>query len=126
MKQELTRAELEIMKILWQKQSAFVGDIVEQMPDPKPAYNTVSTIVRILERKGVVGHKAYGRSHSYYPLIGREEYTESYMQGVMNNFFDNSLTRMVSFFSEKEDLSIKQIDEIIALAKEAKERKQNA
>ena len=77
--QELTRAELEIMQILWRVERGFVNDILESMPEPKPAYNTVSTIVRILEKKGFVAHKAFGKSHEYYPLISRTEYTSSFM-----------------------------------------------
>ena len=94
---ELTRAELEIMQILWDEKNAFVNDILERMPEPKPAYNTVSTIVRILEKKGAVGHEVLGKSHRYYPLFGREAYTQNLMQGVVRNFFGNSFARMVSF-----------------------------
>ncbi len=116
MKQELTRAELEVMQILWKKENAFVNDILEEMPAPRPAYNTVSTIVRILEKKGVVGHKAFGKSHRYHPLIGKEEYTQNFMQGVMHNFFDNSFTQLFSFFSAREDLSTAEIEEIRRIA----------
>ena len=96
--QELTRAELEIMQILWRVERGFVNDILESMPEPKPAYNTVSTIVRILEKKGFVAHKAFGKSHEYYPLISRTEYTSSFMTSVVNNFFGGSIGNMVSFF----------------------------
>ena len=119
MKQELTRAELEIMQILWKKECAFVNEIREEMPEPKPAYNTVSTIVRILEKKGVVAHEAFGKSHRYYPLVSKEEYTQSYMQNVVGNFFDNSFTRMFSFLTAKENLSAKEIEEIAAIARKA-------
>ena len=84
--QELTPAELEIMQILWDRESAFVNDILAELPEPKPAYNTVSTIVRILEQKGYLAHKAYGRSHEYYPIIDRESYTKDFMVNVLNNF----------------------------------------
>lgn len=124
MKQELTRAELEIMQILWKKEQAFVNDILEVMPEPKPAYNTVSTIIRILERKGVVSHEAFGKSHRYYPLISKEEYTQSYMQNVVGNFFNNSVTQMFSFLASKENLSAKEIEEIAAIAQKAIEAKQ--
>ncbi len=118
--QELTRAELEIMQILWDKKRAFVGNILDVMPAPKPAYNTVSTIVRILEQKGFVGHTAYGRTHEYHPLIGREEYTEQYMNNVLGNFFGGSLVQMVSFLSRRENISVKELDSIIGLLKEIK------
>ncbi len=122
---ELTKAELEVMQILWDKGAAFVNEIIEVMPAPKPAYNTVSTVVRVLEKKGAVSHKSYGKSHQYYPLFSKEEYTQSLMKGIMNNFFDNSLARMVSFFYEKENLSLKETEEIISIAQKAiKEHKQ--
>ncbi|MDR2936110.1 MAG: BlaI/MecI/CopY family transcriptional regulator [Rikenellaceae bacterium] len=117
-KQELTRAELEVMQILWRTDNAFVNDILEEMPDPRPAYNTVSTIVRILEKKGVVGHEAFGKSHRYRPLIGKEEYTRNFMQGVMHNFFDNSFTQLFSFFSASENLSTAEIEEIRRIAEQ--------
>jgi predicted transcriptional regulator len=118
--QELTRAELEIMQILWQKGKGLVHDILDSMPAPKPAYNTVSTIVRILEKKGFVGHTAYGKTHEYYPLVGREEYTEHYMTGVLGNFFDSSLVQMVSFFAQRENVSTEEFDQIIGMLQKVK------
>ena len=118
--QELTRAELEIMQILWEKERAFVNDILEAMPAPKPAYNTVSTIVRILEQMGFVAHTAYGRTHEYHPLVGREEYTEQYMTGVLSNFFGGSPVQMVSFLSRRENISVKELDSIIGILEEIK------
>ncbi len=113
--QELTRAELEIMQILWQIGHGFVNDILEQLPEPKPAYNTVSTIVRILEKKGFVAHTAYGKSHEYYPVVGREEYTSTYMESVLANFFGGSPSRLVSFLSSNKSISLEETDEIIKL-----------
>ena len=113
--QELTPAELEIMQILWDRESAFVNDILAELPDPKPAYNTVSTIVRILEQKGYLAHKAYGRSHEYYPIIDRESYTKDFMVNVLNNFFGGSASRMVSFLSSHESISLEETDEILKL-----------
>jgi predicted transcriptional regulator len=121
---ELTRAELEIMQILWAKGRAFVGDILETMPHPRPAYNTVSTIVRILEAKGFVGHTAYGRTHEYHPLVGREEYTEQYMTGVLGNFFGGSMVQMVSFLSRRENLSVGEFDSMIGILEEIKKEQQ--
>ena len=100
-RQELTRAELEIMQVIWKKGKVLVHDILEEMPEPRPAYNTVSTIVRILESKGFVSHKAYGRTYEYFPLVAKEEYTGTYMRTVLDNFFDGSVSRMVNFFSPK-------------------------
>ncbi len=110
---ELTRAELEVMQILWQcSQGAFVAEIIERMPAPKPAYSTTSTIIRILERKGVVGHTAFGRSHRYHPLVDKPTYTRSYMQGVMHHFFDNSPGQMLNFFSDTMKLSPRQEEKL--------------
>ena len=113
--QELTPAELEIMQILWDRERAFVNDILAELPEPKPAYNTVSTIVRILEQKGYLAHKAYGRSHEYYPIIDRESYTKDFMVNVLNNFFGGSASRMVSFLSSNESISLEETDEILKL-----------
>lgn len=118
--QELTRAELEIMQVLWAKGSAFVNDILSSMEEPRPAYNTVSTIVRILEKKGFAGHKAYGKTHEYYPLITKEEYAGRFMTGVLDNFFDGSLSRLVSFFSENKSISVEETDAILNMLKEPK------
>ena len=118
--QELTRAELEIMQILCQIEKGFVNDILETMPTPKPAYNTVSTIIRILEKKGFVAHRAYGKSHEYYPIISRTEYTSSFMTSVVNNFFGGSIGNMVSFLSHDKGISVSEANEIIKMLKEEK------
>ena len=114
-RQELTRAELEIMQILWQIEKGFVNDILEAMPTPKPAYNTVSTIVRILEKKGFVAHRAYGKSHEYYPVVNRKEYTSAFMTGVRNSFFGGSVGNMVSFLSHDKGITVSEADEIIRM-----------
>lgn len=110
---ELTRAEEQIMQLLWDREKAFVKDIIEQMPDPKPAYNTVSTIIRILEKKGFVGHNAYGKTHEYYPLISRKEYTRSYMKNFIRNYFSGSFQEMVSFFAKEDNMSLTDLDELM-------------
>jgi predicted transcriptional regulator len=117
---DLTRGELEIMQILWDKQNAFVGDILEAMPEPKPAYNTVSTIIRILETKGFVGHEAFGRTHQYHPLVQREEYAGQFMSGVLGSFFGGSMVQMVSFLGRSGNLSVKDFDSIIGVLEEIK------
>ncbi|MBE6213581.1 MAG: BlaI/MecI/CopY family transcriptional regulator [Rikenellaceae bacterium] len=118
--QELTRAELEIMQILWNREEGFVNDILEDMPHPKPAYNTVSTIVRILEKKGFVGHRSYGKSHEYYPIIDRDTYTGGFMSSVLNNFFGGSASRMMSFLSNNNSISVEEVDEILNLLNDKK------
>ena len=112
---ELTKAEEQIMQIIWRLEKVFVKDIIDQLPEPKPAYNTVSTIVRILEKKGFVGHNAFGKTHQYYPLVSKKEYTGKFMRGFIKNYFGNSYRQMVSFFAKEEDLSVKEMEEIIAL-----------
>lgn len=110
---ELTKAEEQIMQILWKAQKAFVKEIIEQMEEPKPAYNTVSTVVRILEKKGFVGFEAFGKSHRYYPLISKEDYSEQVMNQVVGNYFGGSLKRFVSFFVEKKNVELSELDEIL-------------
>ena len=117
----LTRAEEEIMLILWQMGKGFVKDVLAEMPEPRPAYNTVSTIIRILEKKGVVGYTAYGKTHEYYPLISRAEYKRFEMKQLMENYFDNSLPQLVSFFVKEEKLDQKELDEIMKIMKRGKE-----
>ena len=114
---ELTRAELELMQVIWKKEKVLVHDILDELPEPKPAYNTVSTLVRVLEKKGFVGHKAYGKTYEYYPLVSKEDYTSRYMTGVLNNFFDGSLSRLVSFFSSNKSISVEETDKILEMLK---------
>ncbi|WP_295896585.1 BlaI/MecI/CopY family transcriptional regulator [uncultured Alistipes sp.] len=113
--QELTRAELEIMQVLWARGAVVIHDILDEMEEPKPAYNTVSTIVRILEKKGFVSHKAYGKTHEYFPLVAKEDYARRYMDGVLKNFFGGSLSRLVSFFSEQKAISLEETDAILRM-----------
>lgn len=110
---ELTKAEEQIMQLLWEQEKAFVKDIVEQFPEPKPAYNTVSTIIRILEKKGFVGYKAYGKTHEYFPLVSRKDYTRSFMKNFMRNYFSGSFQEMVSFFAKEDNMSISDLDELV-------------
>ncbi|MBW6461063.1 MAG: BlaI/MecI/CopY family transcriptional regulator [Bacteroidales bacterium] len=104
---ELTKAEEQIMQILWKIGKGFVNDILDRLPDPKPAYNTVSTIVRILERKGFVSHNDYGKSHQYYPAVTKQDYTRTYLSRIVKNYFGNSYKEMVSFFAKEENFSLK-------------------
>jgi len=117
---DLTRAEEQLMQVLWQLKKAYVKQVIEQLPEPKPAYNTVSTIIRILETKGFVGHIAYGKSHEYYPLISKEQYKEFAAGKLLNGYFDNSVKRMFSFFMQKEKLNLKDADDIMKLIEKFK------
>lgn len=121
---ELTRAEEQIMHVLWFLNEAYVRDIIERLPEPKPAYNTVSTIVRILERKGFVGHQAFGKTHRYYPLVAKEDYTQAFLKSFVKNYFDNSYQELVSFFAKDRDLSVAELEEILtALREEIRKQK---
>ena len=110
---ELTKAEEQVMQLLWKLEKAFVKDIIEKMSEPKPAYNTVSTIVRILEKKGFIGHNAYGKTHEYFPLISKKEYTRSFMKNFMRNYFSGSFQEMVSFFVKEDNMSMSDLDELM-------------
>ncbi|MBQ4278505.1 MAG: BlaI/MecI/CopY family transcriptional regulator [Rikenellaceae bacterium] len=114
----LTRAELQLMQILWNKGEAFVNDILETLPEPKPAYSTVSTIIRILVSKGFVSYHSFGKSHRYYPLISRQEYTSQFMMNVRDVFFGGSNVSMLSFFARKERLSAREKRELIEMLEE--------
>lgn len=101
------------MQELWTLEKAFVKEIVDRLPDPKPAYNTVSTIIRILEKKGFVDHYAYGKTHQYYPLTSKTEYTKSYFKNFLSAYFSNSFQEMVSFFAKEDKMSLSELEEII-------------
>ncbi|MGF1586373.1 MAG: BlaI/MecI/CopY family transcriptional regulator [Bacteroidales bacterium] len=115
---QLTKAEEQIMQILWKLEKAFVKDIMVYLPEPKPAYNTVSTIVRIMEKKGFVGYKAYGKTHEYFPLISKPEYTKRFLRGFVKDYFSNSYKQMVSFFAKDEKLSLTEMEEMRKLIEE--------
>ena len=117
---ELTKAEDQVMQILWDLKSGFVKDIIEQMPEPKPAYNTISTIVRILETKGFVDHKTYGKTHEYFPLISKEKYTKFYLNNLLKGYFDGSFQNLVSFFAKENKLDSKAIEKLLEEIKNQK------
>ena len=120
---ELTKAEEQVMQILWQLKEAIVKDIIEQMPDPKPAYNTVSTVVRVLEGKGFIDHKAYGNSHVYYPLITDDQYKKFTFDKMMKNYFSNSYQSLVSFIVDEKKMGLKELDELTSLIDQLKTKK---
>jgi BlaI family transcriptional regulator, penicillinase repressor len=120
---ELTKAEEQVMQILWEIEKGFVKDIISQMEEPKPAYNTVSTIVRILETKGFIGHKEYGKSHRYFPLIKKKDYSRERMNEMVKNYFGDSASQLVSFFTKQKKMNIREADEIIKLLEDLKSKK---
>ncbi len=122
----LTKAEEQIMHILWKLKSAYVREILSEFPLPRPAYNTVSTIVRILEKKGFVGHRTKGKSHKYHPRISKEEYRKSQFGNFVKNYFENSYKSLTSFFAKEENLSIEDLEEIKNLIEDEINKKKSS
>lgn len=112
---ELTRAEEEVMQVLWKIKKGFVKEVLEHFDEPKPAYNTVSTIIRILQDKGFVSHKAYGRTHEYFPVISKDEYSRMHLKTFVKDYFSNSFEKMVSFFAREKGISVKEMGEIMKI-----------
>ncbi|TXE09047.1 BlaI/MecI/CopY family transcriptional regulator [Gelidibacter salicanalis] len=110
---QLTKAEEEIMHVLWQLKKANVKEVIEELPDPKPAYNTVSTIVRILESKSFVDYEKQGKGHLYFPIVSKTEYSNQSITMLVDNYFQGSFKSMVSFFVKKNDLSLKEMESIL-------------
>jgi len=110
---ELTKAEDQVMQILWKLEKAFVKDILSEFPDPKPAYNTVSTIVRILEKKNFVGYKAYGKTHEYFPIVPKSEYSKFYLNNFVGSYFGGSFQNLVSFFAKQNDMNISEVEALM-------------
>ncbi len=115
---ELTKAEEQLMQILWGLEKAYLKDIVEQYPEPAPAYTTISTVVNVLVKKGFIGFETHGKSREYHPLISKEKYTRQSMNGLMSSFFDNSAKKFASFFASQEELSVDELQEIRKLIDE--------
>jgi BlaI family penicillinase repressor len=114
--EELTKSEERIMQVLWKLQTAFVKDIIEELTEePKPPYNTISSIVRILERKGYVAYKAYGKTYEYFPAISKEDYKKTTFSKILSGYFDNSPSSLLSFMVKEKQLSEKDLQELNAL-----------
>ena len=109
---ELTKLEEEIMQVIWKVEKGFANEIMAAIPEPKPAYNTVLTVVRILEKKGFVGYTAYNKSHQYYPLVSKEDYSKQILTGVVKNYFNNSFRNLVSAFADGKNLTLKDLGEL--------------
>lgn len=119
---DLTKAEEQLMQIVWQLEKCFVKEVMDFLPEPKPAYNTVSTIIRILETKGFLAHHAFGKAHQYYPLISKEDYKRHATEKLLDNYFENSVESMFSFFVKEEKLDLSDVDEILKMIKNMKNR----
>ena len=119
---DLTKAEEQIMQVLWNIQPAFVKDIIAELPAPKPAYSTVSTIVRILESKKFIDHEAFGPTHRYFTLISKDEYSHFSVKKILENYFDGSLKQMVSSFTNRENINLKEMDELLKVVDQLEEK----
>ena len=111
----LTKAEEQVMQILWEEKEGFVKELLQKFPEPRPAYNTVSTIIRILEKKGFVDHRSFGKSHQYYPLVSRDQYRNERFSSLMKNYFNNSMKQVLSHFGKDGSMDMKEADEIISM-----------
>ena len=118
--QKLTNKEEEIMQILWKLKKAFVKDILEEISEDKPHYNTLSTIVRNLEEKGYVSYTAYGKTHQYFPIVSIENYRKKFMNTAIDTYFNSSYKNLVSFFAEEEKISAEELREILTLIEKKK------
>ncbi|MHB1107943.1 MAG: BlaI/MecI/CopY family transcriptional regulator [Lutibacter sp.] len=117
---QLTKAEEQFMQILWELEEASVQEIIDQLPEPKPAYNTVSTIIRILETKDFVSHKAKGRGYIYFPMVSKSIYTNQSLQKIVDGYFGGSFKSMVSFFVNKNEVDFKELDTILKIINDKK------
>jgi len=114
MTKRLTRAEEEIMLILWKLKEATIRDIIRELQDPDTPYTTVSTVVRVLEKKGVVGHRAVGTTYLYHPLLEKKEYLKGYLSGIVSRYFDGSFPRLAAFFARENDLDLNEFQELVS------------
>ncbi|MBK8193697.1 MAG: BlaI/MecI/CopY family transcriptional regulator [Lewinellaceae bacterium] len=113
--QKLTKAEEDVMHLIWEIGRGTVSDLLEKFEGEKPPHSTVSSVVRILEKKGFVGHKAYGKTHEYFPLISKDDYGRRSLGDVLRNYFDGSVTRLVSHLAETENLNKEEVDELMRI-----------
>lgn len=113
MTKRLTKAEEEIMLVLWKLGEATIRDIIHELKEPDTPYTTVSTVVRVLEKKGFVDHKAVGTTYLYRPLLNKKEYLKGYLSGIVSNYFDGSFSRLAAFFARENDLKISELQELI-------------
>lgn len=109
---ELTKAEAQVMHHIWELEKSFLKDIVEAFPEPRPAYTTISTVIRVLVKKGYVDYKTYGKVHEYFPLVTRKEYFRKHVKSLINNHFDGSVVSFASFFTGDDAVDLGELEEI--------------
>lgn len=117
---KLAKREEQIMQVFWDLNKGFIRDIIPLLPDPKPHYNSVATIVKILEEKGFLNHETAGNMHCFFPVISREEYQQFALKDIVSQYFDNSYPRMLAFFAKEQKLTEKDFDEIVNIIKKEK------
>jgi BlaI family transcriptional regulator, penicillinase repressor len=121
---ELTKSQEEILKVLWEIQEGVVADVVNKIPNPKPAYNTVSTVIKVLEKKGYVSHKVYGKTYVYYPIVSQKDYAKFFLKDSLKGIFNNSLNQAVSFFVKQNKVSLAELEELKNMIEEEIRKKQ--
>jgi predicted transcriptional regulator len=109
---EITKAQEEILRVLWEIQEGVVTDVIDKLPDPKPAYNTVATVIKVLEKKGYVSHKVYGKTFVYFPVVTKEEYAQYTFSNSYMQLFNGSLNQVVSYFVKEDKVSLKELEEL--------------
>lgn len=122
----LTKAEEQVMQYLWKMEKTFLKDIVQQFPEPRPAYTTISTVIRVLVKKGFIAYNTYSKVHEYYPLVSKSEYLQVHLKGVVKNFFNGSVSSFASFFTGGEDLSLTELEEIKRLVESKIDQKKES
>lgn len=122
--QELTKSQEEILKVLWEIKEGVVSDVLEKLPEPKPAYTTVSTVIKVLEKKGYVSHKVYGKTYVFFPIVTKKEYAKFHLKGSLSSIFNNSLSQAVSFFVKQRKVSLAELEELKNMIEEEIKKKQ--
>jgi predicted transcriptional regulator len=121
--EELTKSQEEILKVLWEINEGVVADVVNKLPIPKPAYNTVSTVIKVLEKKGYVSHKVYGKTYVYYPIVNQKDYAKFFFKDSLKSIFNNSLNQAVSFFVKQKKVSLTELEELKNMIEEEIKKK---
>ena len=122
--EEITKAQEEVLRALWEINEGAVADVIAKLPKPKPAYTTVATVIKVLEKKGYVDHKTFGNTHVYYPLVSKEDYAQHVMKDALKGLFNNSISQLVSFFVKEKDMPLKELEELKkSIEKEIKKQK---
>ena len=114
---ELTKAEEQVMQYLWKIDKGFLKDIVDRFPEPKPAYTTVSTVIRVLVKKGFIGYNTYGKTNEYHPLISKNDYFQNHVKSIITNYFHGSAPEFASFFAN-DQLKLSELEEIQKMIEE--------